>query len=323
MAGALLQQVGQLAFVLLLAPLFPGVIDRAKHVVQSKHGPSIFQRYRDLWKLLRKGSVIPEDSSWVFRAAPYLAFVTPLMVAMLIPVLTSYPLPYAFMGDMLAGGFILSLGSFLTSVAALDTGSAFGGMGSSRARVVSMLAEPSVIMLLFGVTLLAQATIPFAVNVTLSSPDLLISAPHILLMATLLMVILAESGRIPVDNPSSSFELSMIDHSRTIEYSGRLLALMEWGGQMRFLVLLTILLNVLTTPWGLVPDGGASALTFAVAALSLTLKVLVVCAVIVVVESTVAKWRFFRIPEYLGASFLLAALATITAYLTGMGGLPR
>ena len=320
MAATLVQQLAQVVFVLAFAPLFPGVIDRAKHIVQSKRGPSIFQRYRDLWKLLRKGSVLPEDSSWLFRLAPYLAFVTPLMVAMLIPVLTAYPLPYAFMGDMLAGGFILALGSFLVSVAALDTGSAFGGMGSSRARVVSLLAEPSVIMLLFGVTLLAQTTIPFDVNVRLAGPDLLISAPHILLAATLLMVILAEAGRIPVDNPSSSFELSMIDHSRTLEYSGRLLALVEWGGQMRFLVLLTILLNVLTVPWGLVPADSASVLTILVAALALGAKVLVICGLIVVIESTVAKWRFFRIPEYLGASFLLAALATITAYLTGLGG---
>ena len=320
MAASLLQQVAQLVFILALAPLFPGVIDRAKHVVQSKRGPSVFQRYRDLWKLLRKGSVIPEDSSWLFRLAPYLVFVTPLAVATLIPVLTAYPLPYAFMGDMLAGGFILALGSFFTSVAALDTGSTYGGMGSSRARVVSLLAEPSVIMLLFGVTLLAQATIPFDVNARLVGPDLVISAPHILLAATLLMVILAESGRIPVDNPSSSFELSMIEHSRTLEYSGRLLALMEWGGQMRFLVLLTILLNVLTVPWGLVAAGTATPVTLMLAAAALGVKVLIVCAVIVVIESTVAKWRFFRIPEYLGASFLLAALATVTAYLTGLGG---
>lgn len=319
MLGLLTQQLAQVVVVLLAAPLFPGVIDRAKHIVQSKRGPSIFQRYRDLWKLFRKGSILPETSSWLFRLAPYLAFVTPLAVAMLIPVLTAYPLPYAFMGDMLAGGFILALGSFLVSCAALDPGSAFGGMGSSRARVVSLLAEPTIILLLFGVTLLAGSTVPFAVNATLAGPSLLVSAPHVLLAAALLMVILAEAGRIPVDNPSSSFELSMIDHSRTLEYSGRLLALVEWGGQMRFLVLLTILLNVLTVPWGLVPDGHADALTLLLAAGALVIKVLVVCGLIVVIESTVAKWRFFRIPEYLGASFLLAALATVTAYLTGLG----
>ncbi|HTS14950.1 MAG TPA: NADH-quinone oxidoreductase subunit H [Candidatus Sulfotelmatobacter sp.] len=319
MVESLLQQLAQVVFVLAAAPLFPGVIDRAKHIIQSKRGPSIFQPYRDLWKLLRKGSVVPEESTWLFRGAPYLVFVTPLAVAMLIPVLTAYPLPYAFMGDMLAGGFILALGSFFASTAALDPGSAFGGMGSSRARVVSLVAEPTIIMVLFGVTLLAQKTIPFDVTVTLAGPDLLLSAPHILLGAALLMVILAEAGRIPVDNPSTSFELSMIDHSRTLEYSGRLLALITWGGQMRLLVLLTILLNVLTVPWGLVPAAAAGPISLALAAVALSAKVLVVCAAIVVIESTAAKWRFFRIPEYLGASFLLAALATVTAYLTGVG----
>ena len=314
------QQACQVLVVLLCAPLVPGVIDRAKHIVQSKRGPSIFQPYRELGRLLRKGSIVPEDASWLFRATPYAVFVTPLAVAMLIPVLTSYPLPFAFMGDMLSGGFILGLGSLLTSVAALDAGSVYAGMGSGRARVVSALAEPTVIVMLFGVTLFARVTIPFVVNQTLAGPALLFSAPHWLLASALLMVILAESGRIPVDNPSSSFELSMIEHSRTFEYSGRWLALMQWGGQMRTFVLLTILLNVLTVPWGLVPDGAASPLTFAVAVFALLAKMAVVCGVIVVIESTVAKWRFFRIPEYLGVSLLLAALATVAAYV--IGGVP-
>jgi formate hydrogenlyase subunit 4 len=124
---------------------------------------------------------------------------------MLIPVLTAYPLPYAFMGDMLAGGFILSLGGFFTSMATLDTGSTYGGMGSSRARVVSLLAEPVVILVLFCVVLIAQVTIPFVVNQTLISADNLYNPAHWLLAAALFMVILAEAGRIPVDNPSSTF----------------------------------------------------------------------------------------------------------------------
>jgi formate hydrogenlyase subunit 4 len=314
------QQACQVLVVLLCAPLLPGVIDRAKHIVQSKRGPSVFQPYRELGRLFRKGSIVPEDASWLFRVTPYAVFITPLAVAMLIPVLTSYPLPFAFMGDMLSGGFILGLGSLLTSVAALDAGSVYAGMGSSRARVVSALAEPTVIVMLFGVTLFARVTIPFVVNQTLAGPALLFSAPHWLLASALLMVILAESGRIPVDNPSSSFELSMIEHSRTFEYSGRWLALMQWGGQMRTFVLLTILLNVLTVPWGLVPDGAASPLSLTVAVVALLAKMAVVCGVIVVIESTVAKWRFFRIPEYLGVSLLLAALATVAAYV--IGGVP-
>jgi formate hydrogenlyase subunit 4 len=245
---------------------------------------------------------------------------TPLIVAMLIPVITAYPLPYAFMGDMLAGGFILSLGGFFTSIAALDTGSAFGGMGSSRARVVSLFAEPVVLLVLFTVALLAHATIPFVVNQALASPENLFSPVHWLLVIALFMVILAEAGRIPLDNPSSSFELSMIDNSRLIEYSGQDLALMEWGSAMRFFVLLIILLNVLTTPWDLAPATATGSLVLALALLAaigtLLLKMLAICVVITIIESSVAKWRFFRVPEFLGAALVAAALAVVGYYLT-------
>ncbi|WP_245688614.1 respiratory chain complex I subunit 1 family protein, partial [Thermogemmatispora onikobensis] len=162
-------QVFQIGTVLLCAPLLRGIISRLKAIVQSKHGPSIWQPYRDLWKYLHKGSVVSEHATWVYHAAPLLTFITPLIVAMLIPVLTAYPLPYAFMGDMLAGGFILSLGGFFSALAALDTASTFGGMGSSRARVVSLLAEPVIMLVLFCVALIAHVTIPFAVNQTLIS----------------------------------------------------------------------------------------------------------------------------------------------------------
>lgn len=312
-------QVLQMAVVLCCAPLLRGVINRLKAIVQSKRGPSIWQPYRDYWKLLHKGSVISEHASWVFYMAPLFSFITPLVVAMLIPVLTAYPLPFAFMGDMLAGGFILSLGGFFTSIAAMDTSSTFGGMGSSRSRVVSLLAEPVVILVLFCVTLIAQATIPFAVNQALISPDYLYNPAHWLLACALFLVILAESGRIPVDNPSSTFELSMIEASRTLEYSGRELALMEWGGAMKFFVLLTILLNVLTVPWGLAPDGGTTMFSLLVAVGTLLLKMLMICGVIVVIESSIAKWRFFRIPEFLGVALVLAGLSIVAFYLTHSG----
>ena len=312
-------QICQILTVLLLAPLIKGVIDRGKHIVQSKRGPSIFQPYFDYWKLLHKGRVVSEHASWIFEVAPYLAFVTPLVVATLIPVLTAYPLPYAFMGDMLAGGFILALGGFFTSLAAMDTASTYGGMGSSRARVVSFLAEPAVILVLFTVALVAQATIPFVVNATLASPGYIFNPAHWLLAAALFMVILAESGRIPVDNPSSAYELSMIEHSRSLEYSGPALALIEWGGAMKFFVLLVILLNVLTTPWGLSPNGATTAFTVLGSVVTLLLKMFVICGIVIVIESCVAKWRFFRIPEYLGAAFILAGLAVVSFYLTQGG----
>jgi len=314
---ALVLQVIAILVVLGCSPLLRGVINRLKAIIQSKRGPSIWQPYNDYWKLLRKGRVVSEHATWVYRLAPPLVFITPLVVATLIPVLTAYPLPYAFMGDMLAGGFILSLGGFFTSVAALDTGSAFGGMGSSRARVVSLFAEPVVLLVLFTVCLVANATIPFVVNQALASPTYLFSPTHWLLAAALFLVILAETGRIPLDNPASTFELSMIESSRLIEYSGQDLALMEWGGAMRFFVLLTILLNVLTTPWGLATatSGLALALAMLIAIGSLLLKMLVVCVVITIIESSVAKWRFFRVPEFLGVALALAALAVVSYYL--------
>jgi formate hydrogenlyase subunit 4 len=315
-------QALQVLTVLLAAPLVGGVINRLKAIVQSRRGPSVFQPYYDLWKLLHKGSAVSEHASWLFHAAPVLTFITPLVVAMLIPVLANYPLPYAFMGDMLAGGFILSLGGFFTAVAALDTASAFGGMGSGRARVVSTLADPIVLMILFTVVLIARATIPFVVNETLISAPFLFNPTHWLLATALFMVILAEAGRIPVDNPATTFELSMIETSRILEYSGQELALMEWGGAMKVFVLLTILLNVLTTPWGLAREGGTSMLAIVVAIASLLVKMLLVCGVIVVIESTVAKWRFFRIPEFLGAAFILAGLALVAFYLTQSAGGP-
>jgi formate hydrogenlyase subunit 4 len=309
-------QLLQIAVVLFCAPLLRGMINRMKAIVQSKRGPSIWQPYRDLWKWLHKGSVTSEHATWVYHAAPVFTFITPLIVAMLIPVLTGYPLPYAFIGDMLAGGFILSLGGFFTSLAAMDTASTFGGMGSSRARVVSFLAEPVVILVLFTVALIAQATIPFVVNQTLISADYLYNPAHWLLAAALFMVILAEAGRIPVDNPSSSFELSMIEASRTLEYSGQELALMEWGGSMRFFVLLTILLNVLTVPWGLASQTNTTLLAVLWAIATLMIKMVVICAIITVIESSLAKWRFFRIPEFLGAALILAAIALVAFYLT-------
>ncbi len=315
MVMSALLQVLQILTVLLCAPLLRGVINQLKALVQSKRGPSIWQPYRDLWKLLHKGSVVSEYATWIYHVTPYFTFITPLAVAMLIPVLTGYPLPFAFMGDMLAGGFILSLGSFFTSLAAMDTASTFGGMGSSRSRVVSLLAEPVIILVLFTVALIAQVTIPFIVNQTLASAAYLYNPAHWLLAVALFMVILAEAGRIPVDNPSSTFELSMIEASRTIEFSGQELALMEWGSFMRFFVLLTILLNVLTAPWGLAPEGATTVLSVLIAEASLLLKMLVICCVIVVIESSLAKWRFFRIPEFLGAALILAGLALITFYL--------
>ena len=180
----------------------------------------------------------------------YLSF--RLFVTSLIPVLTDYPLAFAFMGDMLAGGFFLALGGFFAALAAVDTGNPYGPMGASRTRMVGFLAEPVFMIVFFTVSFVAQSTIPYIVQQKwVASPAAFFSPAHILLLIAFLMLILAEGGRIPVDNPTGHFELAMIDESKGLEYSGRGAALMKWGGQMKFLVLTCIFLNVLLAPWGL------------------------------------------------------------------------
>jgi formate hydrogenlyase subunit 4 len=300
----------QVAAVMVFAPLVSGVLTRLKEMVQSKRGPSIFQPYRDLWKLFHKDEVISEESSWIFRFTPYLVFVVPIFVTLLIPVLTSYPLFFAFMGDMLGGGFVLSLGGFFAVLAAVDTGNPYGPMGASRTRMVSFLAEPVFMIVFFTVSFVAGSTIPYIVQQHWVSPLSNFFEPsHVLLMLAFLMLILAEGGRIPVDNPAGHFELAMIDESKSLEYSGRGFALIKWGGYMKFFVLLCIYLNVLVTPWGLSNDQTLGAVLLAIPLV--LLKIFCFVLVLVVIESSLSKLRLFRISEFLGAAFITSVAAMI------------
>lgn len=302
----------QLVFVLVFAPLYSGVLSRLKEMVQSKRGPSIFQSYRDLWKLFHKDQVISSETTWIFRITPYLVFVTPLFVTILIPVLTDYPLVFAFMGDMLAGGFFLALGGFFAALAAVDTGNPYGPMGASRTRMVGFLAEPVFMIVFFTVSFVAQSTIPYIVQQKwIASPAAFFSPSHVLLLIAFLMLILAEGGRIPVDNPTGHFELAMIDESKGLEYSGRDAALMKWGGQMKFLVLGCIFLNVLLAPWGLAH--GQALAQVLVAVPLILIKLLLFVLLLLAIETSLAKLRLFRISEFLGAAFVASVTAMIVS----------
>jgi len=305
----------QVLVMLSLSPLAAGVLNRLKEIVQSKRGPSIFQPYRDLWKLFHKDQVISERSSWVFRATPYVVFVTPIFVTLLIPVLTSYPLFLAFMADMVGVGFILALGGFFATLGAVDTANPYGPMGASRTRMVGFLAEPVFVIVFFTVSFVAGSTIPYIVQQQwiVSAADFLAPA-HVLLLAAFFMLILAEAGRIPVDNPSGHFELAMIDESKVLEYSGAGAALMKWGGHMKFLVLACVFLNVLVTPWGLASRAALPDVLLAIPLVAV--KVLILILALVVVESSLAKLRLFRITEFLGAAFITCVAAMITRAFT-------
>jgi len=314
MANKIIFNIIQVLVVMAFAPLIKGIINRLKENIQSKRGPSIFQPYLDIWKLFHKDEVVSEQSSWIFRVTPYVVFITPIFVALLIPVLTGYPLFFAFMGDMLGGGFILALGGFFATLAAVDTGNPYGPMGASRTRMVGFLAEPVFMIVFFTVSFVAGSTIPYIVHKHWVTPLANFFEPsHVLMMLAFLMLIVAETGRIPVDNPSGHFELAMIDESKGLEYSGKSAALMKWGGAMKFFVLLCIFLNVLVTPWGLAQ--GETLWEVLLAIPLILVKVFAFILILVVIESSLAKLRLFRITEFLGAAFVTSIAAMITRLL--------
>jgi formate hydrogenlyase subunit 4 len=302
----------QVAVVIGFAPLAEGVLNRLKEIVQSKRGPSVIQPYRDIRKLLAKDEIIPQNSGWIFRVTPYIAFVVPVFVTLLIPALTRYPLFFAFMGDMLGGGFVLALGGFFVAMAAIDSGNPYGPMGASRTRMVGFLAEPVFMVVFFTVSFTAGSTIPYIVQTVWVTPlGNFFTPSHILTMLAFLLLILAEDARIPVDNSGGHFELAMIGSSKTLEYSGRGAALMKWAGAMKFFVLICIYLNVLVTPWGLAATTSPVEVLLAIPLV--LAKMFLFLLVLVVIESSLAKLRLFRITEFLSAAFVTAVVALVTS----------
>jgi formate hydrogenlyase subunit 4 len=314
MTRDILLQIAQVLTVLLLAPLVQGVILQFEERVQLAQGPGIFQPYRDLWKLFHKQIVAPETASWIYWIAPVVAFTAMLTVPILIPVLTNFPLPLSDMGDILGGGLILTLGSFMIVLAGLDSGSAYGGIGSSRAVMVTILAEPTLILVFVGITLLAKAMLPFVVNhLLVGSPAVYWSPAHIFLIAAFFTLLIVETDRLPIHS-STHIEVYMIDEGRILEYSGPLLALLKWASMMKQFILYTIFSNVLLIPWGLSQEGTALGVLGSVAAL--LGKFLVVAAAVVVVETAQSRLRFYRYQELLAASFVFAILAIVGTQLS-------
>jgi len=306
-------QICQVAAVLSLAPLLQGIILQFEERVQLAQGPGIFQPYRDLWKLFHKQTIFPESASWVYWVAPFVAFTAMMTVPILIPVLTDFPLPLSDMGDILGGGLILTLGSFMIVLAGLDTGSAYGGIGSSRSVMVAILAEPTLILVFVGITLLAKSMLPFVVNhLLVSNPAVYWSPAHLFLIAAFFILLLVETDRLPIHS-STHIEVYMIEEARILEYSGPLLALLKWASMMKQFILYIIFCNVLLLPWGLSHKGTTVGMVGSVGAL-LGKFLLVACAV-VAVETAQSRLRFYRYQEVLAASFVFAILAIIGTQL--------
>jgi formate hydrogenlyase subunit 4 len=298
------------------APGLMGVIARVAARLQGRRGPRLLQPYYDLGKLLRKEALAPEQASWFFLAAPLVAVAAYLTIPLLIPVLTTYGLPLGYMGDILGGGFLLSLASFVVAVAALETGSPYAQLGSSRAKTFSAITEPVVLFVVFTVALLTGTDLPYALAATVrSSAGQIVRPAHLLASAALFMVILHETGRIPVETHAGTNEFGMIEEARSFEHSGPYFALLTYGGQLKQFILFTILADVFLAPWGLAASHRLAAVLLAIVAL--LAKAAAIGLVVAVIDNSFAKLRLFKITEYASAAFLLAVLGVFTLYLGG------
>jgi formate hydrogenlyase subunit 4 len=295
----------------MLAPLLSGAIKKMKAAFQNRQGPPLLQTYYDLAKLLRKEPVRSDVSCWVFVAGPRVYFASAVSATALVPVvLAGAPLEAA--GGILVLVGLLALGRFALAAAALDTGSPFGGMGSSREMTVAALAEPALMLCLFTVALWGGSLNLGDLVRTMQERGLSAHPSDLLAAAALFIVLIAEAGRVPVDNPATHLELTMIHEAMVLEYSGADLALVEWGSALKELLFMTLLVN-LFLPVGLAIEASAAALAIAVG-LYLA-KLLLLAAGVTLVEVTNAKLRLFRVPELLAASLGLGFLALAIRFL--------
>jgi formate hydrogenlyase subunit 4 len=302
----------QTALLLLLAPLVSGCIRNWKAKLQNRRGPRVWQTYFDLIKFLRKDVVVSEHACWVFSFAPWVVFVTSLLVGLMVPMVNAQA-PLSLFGGALAVVGLLALGRFFLALSGLDPGSTFGGMGSSREMTIAAIAEPTMMLAIFTVAIAAGSTDLSRIVQASQGPLWKVLNPtYVMAFAALFIVLLAETGRIPVDNPATHLELTMIHEAMLLEYSGRHLAFMEWGASIKQLVLMTLLVNVFI-PVGIATDTTPAALGLGLFAY--VAKLLLLSAAVVVVETTNAKLRLFRVPDLLSAAFVLATLALLSTFL--------
>ncbi|BAU49983.1 formate hydrogenlyase [Sulfurifustis variabilis] len=305
----------QTALFVAAAPLLAGWIKRVKCHMQNRAAPSLLQPYRDLAKLFRKEIVLAENASWLFRTAPYVVFGAFVLAAAVVP-LVAVHLPTAAIADVIVLVGFFALARFFQALAGLDIGTAFGGMGSSREMTVASLAEPAMLMAVFTLAMVASTTnLSVAIEHNLDA-GLVLRPSFLFALLGLAMVAIAETGRIPVDNPATHLELTMLHEAMVLEYSGRHLALVEWAGQIKLMIYAVLIANIFF-PWGIAQDFAPLALGVGMVAVAAKLAALGIA--LVVWETVIAKMRLFRVPQFLGFAFLLALLGMLTQVILETG----
>ena len=308
-----LVQLCQMLVVLTLAPLLTGFVRKLKAHLLRRQGPPLVQPYRDLLRLLRKEVVLAHSASWVFRATPYLVFATTWVAAALVPTFTTR-LPLSPAADLLALVGLLAAARFLQALAAMDVGTGFGGIGASREMMIASLAEPATLMVVFTISLFIRSTSIPAIAEFVLAHDVGLRVSFALALISLVMVAIAENARIPVDNPATHLELTMVHEAMVLEYSGRHLALVEAASMVKLLFYVSLIAGVFA-PWGLAPpDAGPRELVIGLA--TWVGKLALGGLALALFEVSIAKMRVFRVAEFLGGALLLGLLATIFLYVS-------
>jgi formate hydrogenlyase subunit 4 len=306
-------QGAQMLLVLLLAPLLTGFVRKVKARLLRRQGPPVTQPYRDLIRLMRKDVVLADNASWLFRVIPYVVFAFTWIAASLVPTFRS-GLMFSWSADLIAIIAVLGSARFALALAGLDAGTAFGGIGSSREVMIASLAEPAMLMIVFTLALIAGSTQLSTMAAFMNSPEVGLRVSLGLGLIALIIVAIAENARIPVDNPATHLELTMVHEAMVLEYSGRHLALIELSAALKLLVYVS-LIACLFTPWGLSPPSAAPAL-LAVGIAANVAKLGAGGILLALFETSIAKMRVFRLPGFLGAALMLALLAALLRFVS-------
>ena len=301
----------QIIIVLLFAPLFIGWVRMLKCWFQGRTSAGLFQPYRDIIKLFHKDVVLAENASWIFRFTPYLVFGVTVLAGGIIPIL-SLSLPFATVADVIAIVALFAIVRFFTALAGMDIGTAFGGMGSSREMMIGSLAEPAMLMAIFTVSLISQTTSLSNMADMLIHKEFILRPSMAFALLAFILISLAETGRIPVDNPATHLELTMIHEAMILEYSGRHLALIEWAGMMKLFLFTTIGIASFF-PWGI--STSVNLINISAGIIFLILKLGFLGIGLILIETGLAKMRIFRVPEFLGGAFLLSTLGMLSYFI--------
>ncbi|TAK99353.1 MAG: formate hydrogenlyase [Rhodospirillaceae bacterium] len=299
--------------VLALAPLFVGFTRKVRARLLGRRGPPVVQPYRDLYRLVQKEVVLATNASWLFRSVPYLVFATTWVALSLIPTFAS-GLLFTWSADLIAIVGLLATGRFFLALAGLDVGTSFGGIGSSREVMIASLAEPAFITVVFTVSLVARSTDLSAISTFMHTSVVGLRVSLAMALVSLMMIAVAENGRIPIDNPATHLELTMVHEAMVLEYSGRHLAMIELAGALKLVVYVSLIGSIFV-PWG-IAGRGAGISDYALGALIYLAKLVGAGGMLALFESLIAKMRVFRVPEFLGAALMLGLLATLLLFVS-------